>query len=203
MSKMATMMMHYHPEYHIPNISQTRPQCENLFVPQNVFLSKAANNNYGAELFPSAPFSPDGSSSQSPWGPDSEDYNEAENGSREQSPAPWREESKAAASFWSEKLTGLSRDRVARFQHALIRRVEQRCSGAWYPENPTRGQGLRAIVNSKTERRCDPLLLDAAQDAGIEQVANLLPACVLWVDPGRVACKPDSYDGAVSTQRIY
>mmetsp|Transcript_45981 Transcript_45981/g.111980 ORF Transcript_45981/g.111980 Transcript_45981/m.111980 type:complete len:195 (+) Transcript_45981:53-637(+) len=156
-----------------------------------------------SDVVPSHPLSP-GLSGHGPWGPPEEDA--ASLGSRGGSPQPpaYRAEALAAAGFWSDNLTRVvSREAASRFQAALARRIEHRCASAWYPENPTRGQGFRAVVNSASERRCDPILVEAAREAGIEQVGSALPTCVMWVDPGRVAAKPDSYDFTVQTQRIF
>eukprot|EP00284_Hemiselmis_tepida_P010427 CAMPEP_0174917094 /NCGR_PEP_ID=MMETSP1355-20121228/2261_1 /TAXON_ID=464990 /ORGANISM="Hemiselmis tepida, Strain CCMP443" /LENGTH=288 /DNA_ID=CAMNT_0016162159 /DNA_START=89 /DNA_END=956 /DNA_ORIENTATION=- len=103
---------------------------------------------------------------------------------------PWHREVDAAVAWLASFLPQHS----AFFESELRVRIGERCAQSWHPEAPQRGSGYRSIMLPR-EGRKDPLVLQAAQLARVSELAlRDLPSCVLWVDPGRVASRLDSYN---------
>ncbi|KNC97287.1 uncharacterized protein SPPG_07216 [Spizellomyces punctatus DAOM BR117] len=76
----------------------------------------------------------------------------------------------------------------ARFQSVLSSRMQSKFSQHWDPSHPLRGNGFRAI--SILGGRVDALIVDAAEDAGVQQhsLDKAFPdEFVLWTDPGSVS----------------
>lgn len=96
----------------------------------------------------------------------------------------------AAASWLSRSLrqNNLAQSQVNAFEQSVRAGISNRCEGHWYPSDPSRGSGHRSILSSIT---VDPILMAAAQAAGIRDIATRLPKCIVWVNPGVVRVQLD------------
>jgi len=115
----------------------------------------------------------------------------------------YKDELWTAACWWATALTradrNLSSATIKKFRDSLLRGLRCRIEGHWYPENPDRGQGYRALVCAETT---DGLLLDAADAAGIgaSNFRNIFPSFTyMWIDPGHVSYR----HGRMYEKQIY
>lgn len=93
----------------------------------------------------------------------------------------------------------ISRRKIEMFKSKLIENLLARYRDHWFPDNPLKGCGYRAVRNSG--RFLDPELDAAAGFAGIRPVElffMLPPHLVIWVDPWEVSYRLD-YSGEVVT----
>ena len=94
--------------------------------------------------------------------------------------------SKAAeflAKLLPSTITEASRDR---FRQILCLNFRQKFESHWNPENPMIGNAYRSILIHNG--MIDPLLLNAAEQAGITNIARSLPLdFVIWIDPFNVS----------------
>ncbi|EFA77414.1 enoyl-CoA hydratase [Heterostelium album PN500] len=94
-----------------------------------------------------------------------------------------------AACWWADSLAKLNnhipKDNIRRFRKELIIGLRDRTKGHWYPDNPERGQGYRAVVCEETT---DRLLIDAAKRSDIhgEFRSFFKQNTTMWIDPGNV-----------------
>mmetsp|Transcript_52078 Transcript_52078/g.129728 ORF Transcript_52078/g.129728 Transcript_52078/m.129728 type:complete len:217 (-) Transcript_52078:260-910(-) len=96
-----------------------------------------------------------------------------------------REETAAAAKWWADCIfkNGLQERQVAIFRRDVEQSLKERCQGHWYEENLQQGSGYRSVVH---DARVDPVLENAAINAGIPDIEHRLPRAVMWVNPGEV-----------------
>jgi len=98
-----------------------------------------------------------------------------------------------AVTYWATAL--LKHDKtvpnwkIKTFQEELFLGLKRRCEGHWYPEDPNRGQGYRALICAE---RVDTLLLEALKKAQLSTF-DLRQICgdevVMYVDPGNVSIR--------------
>jgi len=98
-----------------------------------------------------------------------------------------------AVTYWSTAVAKHDKNipswKVKTFQEELFHGLKRRCEGHWYPENPERGQGYRALICAE---RVDTLLLNALKKAQLTSL-DLRQICgeevVMYVDPGNVSVR--------------
>jgi len=97
----------------------------------------------------------------------------------------------SAVNFMSRFLgsrNGIPAEEVNQFRRCLCQALESRYYEHWFPERPCKGSAFRCIRIVK--RRMDPVVLQAAGEAGIAEsrLQELLPSeLTLWVDPNDVS----------------
>eukprot|EP01111_Echinosteliopsis_oligospora_P018588 TRINITY_DN8620_c1_g1_i1.p1 TRINITY_DN8620_c1_g1~~TRINITY_DN8620_c1_g1_i1.p1 ORF type:complete len:185 (-),score=25.89 TRINITY_DN8620_c1_g1_i1:182-736(-) len=97
-----------------------------------------------------------------------------------------------AVTYWTSAVLKYDKtlplDKIRRFSEELYYGLKQRCDGHWYPEDPVRGQGYRALICAE---RVDTLLITALQKAQLS--LDLRQICgeevVMYVDPGNVSVR--------------
>jgi len=97
-----------------------------------------------------------------------------------------------AVTYWTTAVSKHDKNlptwKVKAFQEELFQGLKKRCEGHWYPDNPDRGQGYRALICAE---RVDTLLLEALRKAQLS--LDLRQICgeevVMYVDPGNVSVR--------------
>lgn len=100
----------------------------------------------------------------------------------------------SAVEYWVSSLQRHDKSlpvwKVQTFRDALFAGIRRRFEGHWYPEQPERGQGYRALLCAE---RVDNLLLEALWKAGLTDVDFRKIAneqhMVMYIDPGHVALR--------------
>jgi hypothetical protein len=89
------------------------------------------------------------------------------------------EEVNVAAKWWTLQIQTRPTDnaadferRKAIFERAFAKLLSQRCSRHWYPKDARRASAFRTVVN---DLRCDRILMQAAEKAGIDDIALRVP----------------------------
>jgi len=98
----------------------------------------------------------------------------------------------SAVAYWVDLLLKYDRNtplwKIQTFRDQLFKGIKRRIDGHWYPDNPDRGQGYRALLCAE---RVDGLLLEALYRAGLADV-DLRPLdqhLVMYIDPGNVSLR--------------
>mmetsp|Transcript_9534 Transcript_9534/g.23660 ORF Transcript_9534/g.23660 Transcript_9534/m.23660 type:complete len:218 (+) Transcript_9534:145-798(+) len=96
-----------------------------------------------------------------------------------------REETAAAARWWADCInkSGLHERQVAIFRRDIENSLKDRCAGHWHEEKPMTGSAYRAV---NFDARIDPVLENAAINAGIPDLEMRLPRSIMWINPGEV-----------------
>jgi hypothetical protein len=138
--------------------------------------------DHGAQDPPSGPTEVAGTNSLSGNAPS---FTPIEASASSSDPNSYADEVEAAAQWWSRSMSqqNLAQSQVNAFEKSLKAAMSERCNGHWYPSDPTRGSGHRSTMSSVT---VDPILVSAAQAAGIRDIVTRLPKCIVWVNPGVV-----------------
>lgn len=98
----------------------------------------------------------------------------------------------SAVTYWVETLLKQDKDisswKLQTFREELFRGLRKRIEGHWYPENPERGQGYRALLCTE---RVDGLLMEALFKAGIGSIDFRASDqhIVMYIDPGNVSLR--------------
>ena len=84
--------------------------------------------------------------------------------------------------WWSKNLESFPQKNIESFKQCLSGMIYGRICNHWYPDNPAKGSGYRAIIN---DYHIDPILKQACEISGID--TNFLASqCVLIISPGIV-----------------
>lgn len=112
----------------------------------------------------------------------------------------------AAAGFWAKKISShlrtLPYTQIQNFQEILLEGIKKRIEGHWYTDNPSKGQGYRALTCAES---IDGLLLEAMRGAQLPNIdfRKMFPSeIVMYIDPGNVSIKyftPNSRHSSVHT----
>lgn len=95
-----------------------------------------------------------------------------------------------AAQWWGKNMKDAPHENVFLFMKSLIVRLYERCKDHWYPDDPSRGSGYRAIVN---DYYVDSILIEACRDAKIHP--NRLPGQIVQIiSPGIVRVRSMNND---------
>mmetsp|Transcript_496 Transcript_496/g.951 ORF Transcript_496/g.951 Transcript_496/m.951 type:complete len:169 (+) Transcript_496:59-565(+) len=96
-----------------------------------------------------------------------------------------REEVMAAGRWWMENIdkSGLAEAHLTHFRSALEEQLLVKFDGHWYPNDPRRGSGFRAIVY---DARIDNVLVNAADESGVPDIHDRAPRAIVWANPGEV-----------------
>jgi len=100
----------------------------------------------------------------------------------------------SAVEYWAAALSRYDRNlplwKIHIFRDELYSSLKRRVEGHWYPEQPDRGQGYRALLCAE---RVDGVLLDALRKAGLHgldfrkiQNEHYL---IMYIDPGHVSLR--------------
>jgi hypothetical protein len=98
----------------------------------------------------------------------------------------------AAATFWARHLAlcvkTATHTQIKSFRDTLLDGIKKRVEGHWYDDDPTKGQGYRALICAES---IDRLLLEAAKQAQLSvDFRKLFPnEVVMYIDPGNVSVK--------------
>jgi len=102
-----------------------------------------------------------------------------------------------AATWWATALSRADRslgpEAINAFRNTLAHGIRRRIAGHWYPEDPMRGQGYRALVCAEST---DGLLLDAADAAGVgaSNFRTIFPSFTyMFLDPGNVTYRHGNF----------
>lgn len=95
---------------------------------------------------------------------------------------PAAHEVKIASNWWTSKIDRVTHKQAYTFRLALEGLIFGRIYNHWYPENPAKGSGYRAIIN---DYHVDQLLKIACKSAGFHH-SKLPGQCVLLINPGSV-----------------
>jgi hypothetical protein len=101
-------------------------------------------------------------------------------------------ELRSAVTYWVSALLNHDKQtplwKMQIFQDELFRGLRKRIDGHWYPDNPDRGQGYRALLCAE---RVDGLLQGALYKAGLAEVdfRTSDQHMVMYIDPGNVSLR--------------
>jgi protein Tob/BTG len=96
--------------------------------------------------------------------------------------------------YWVEALNkqhpNLPPWKLTTFRDTLFNGIQRRVEGHWYPDDPNRGQGYRALLCAE---RVDGILVDALQRAQLSfDFRAFGEHVVMYIDPGNVSLRVSS-----------
>lgn len=89
----------------------------------------------------------------------------------------------ALSTLVTKSMAPISVEQIAAFEGALKTKIQERCRGHWYPDEPMRGSYLRAIG---VDYGPDVILCEAAHDAGFDPAARFPIKTRMIINPGEV-----------------